>query len=75
MYSKKIESLLSRKKIRVGDRIRVERKGKVHEGLLMPKTEFSDPHTIVIKLDSGYNIGVLYGKEKLLEEMRNIVVI
>jgi glutamyl-tRNA(Gln) amidotransferase subunit D len=70
MYSKKIETLLSRKKISVGDRIRVEKSKKVYEGLLMPKTEFSDPKTIVIKLDSGYNIGVSYGKGVKLSKLK-----
>ncbi|MFH1095559.1 MAG: Glu-tRNA(Gln) amidotransferase subunit GatD [Candidatus Micrarchaeota archaeon] len=28
------------------------------EGILMPKSDFTDPHCIVLKLDSGYNIGL-----------------
>ena len=40
-----------------GDLIRIEKKGKVYEGILMKK-EFGDPNCIVIKLSNGYNIGI-----------------
>jgi len=48
--------------IKVGDRIRVERAGRVHEGVLMPRTELGDPDHFVIKLDSGYNLGIRISK-------------
>jgi glutamyl-tRNA(Gln) amidotransferase subunit D len=38
-----------------GDRVRVERAGVTHEGVLMPSTA-SD--YLVVKLDGGYNVGV-----------------
>jgi len=38
-----------------GDRIRVDRGGQTHEGVLMPS---STPEHLVVKLDSGYNVGV-----------------
>jgi len=50
--------LLRSRSIKVGDRIRVERAGRVYEGVLMPRTELGDPNHLVIKLDSGYNLGV-----------------
>jgi len=82
MYSKKLESLLKRKNLRIGDRIFVVKKGKRTEGLLMPQTDLGDPDSIVIKLDNGYNVGIRYeagveiGKsktrepKKILEEER-----
>lgn len=57
MYSPKIQGTLKRKRIRIGDHVLVEAKGKKILGLLMPKPEFGDPGTVVIKLDNGYNIG------------------
>lgn len=42
----------------VGDRVKIEKAGRVHEGILMPRTELGDARHIVIKLDSGYNLGV-----------------
>ena len=38
-----------------GDRARVERDGVAHEGVLMPS---STPEQLVVKLESGYNVGV-----------------
>ena len=38
-----------------GDRVRVEKEGATHEGVLLPS---SSPDHVVVKLDSGYNVGV-----------------
>ncbi|MFB6095458.1 MAG: asparaginase domain-containing protein, partial [Halodesulfurarchaeum sp.] len=38
-----------------GDRVRVERSGQTHEGIVMPSTT---PQHLVVKLDSGYNVGL-----------------
>jgi len=53
---------LKSKSIKVGDRVRVERAGRVYEGVLMPRTELGDPNHLVIKLDSGYNLGIRISK-------------
>ena len=58
MYSQKIRKILLSKKIKTGDRVLVESGGEKYEGMLMPSTDFSDPDNVIIKLDSGYNIGV-----------------
>jgi len=42
----------------VGDVIRVTQNGEVYEGILIPRSEYGDEKHIVIKLKSGYNIGV-----------------
>ena len=42
-----------------GDTIRLKAGGKEHSGILMPHHEFSHPDVMVIKLKSGYNIGVM----------------
>ncbi|NIO23136.1 MAG: Glu-tRNA(Gln) amidotransferase subunit GatD [Candidatus Aenigmarchaeota archaeon] len=49
--------MLRRKKIRIGDHVLIEKSRKRYFGMLMPKPEFGDPGTIVIKLDNGYNVG------------------
>ncbi len=41
-----------------GDTVRLKVQGKESVGILMPHHEFSHPDVIVIKLSSGYNIGV-----------------
>jgi glutamyl-tRNA(Gln) amidotransferase subunit D len=38
-----------------GDKIRVERDGQSHEGVVLPS---STRDTLVVKLDSGYNVGI-----------------
>jgi glutamyl-tRNA(Gln) amidotransferase subunit D len=38
-----------------GDRVRVESGGTTHEGVLLPS---SSPDHVVVKLDSGYNVGI-----------------
>ena len=58
MYSNKIQGILKRKKINIGDRIKLVKKGKIFEGILMPRTESGNQNCIVIKLDNGYNIGI-----------------
>ncbi len=58
MYSKSIEPLLKTAGIKVGDRLRYTRQDWSIEGLLMPRPDVGDPDCLVLKLSSGYNIGV-----------------
>jgi len=48
---------------KVGDRLRIEKAGQIYEGILMPRTELGDPNHLVIKLSSGYNVGVRLAKD------------
>lgn len=59
-YSVQIQKAL--KGIKIGDRIFIIKGKQTYEGLLMPRTEMGDKDSIVLKLDSGYNIGIRYGK-------------
>ncbi len=65
MYSKEISEFLKSQKINVGDRIKAEYDGVVLEGELMPKTEASSPDTLIIKLKSGYNVGVAFSNMRI----------
>jgi len=42
----------------IGDVIRITKDKITYEGLLIPRTEYGDDKYIVIKLKSGYNIGI-----------------
>ena len=42
----------------IGDYIRVIVNGNIYEGILIPRTEYADDKHILIKLKSGYNIGL-----------------
>lgn len=70
MYSSSVRQILEEKGIENGDLIRVNGR----EGRLMPKPESGDSDKIVIKLESGYNIGLepddveLVGKQEKGEE-------
>jgi len=57
-YSGRLADLLSRLSVKVGDLIRVESGGRVYEGILMPRTELGDRNCLVLKLPSGYNVGI-----------------
>jgi glutamyl-tRNA(Gln) amidotransferase subunit D len=41
-----------------GDLVEVKKGGKRYTGILMPRSELADDRHVVIKLDSGYNIGI-----------------
>src|SRR3989338_3082417 len=47
-----------------GDRVLVEKGKETFEGILMPKAA-GDPDTIVVKLGSGYNVGVAFEGAKM----------
>ncbi|RJS90021.1 Glu-tRNA(Gln) amidotransferase GatDE subunit D [Candidatus Bathyarchaeota archaeon] len=44
--------------LEVGDLLRIEKNGEVYEGILMPRSELGDDKHVVIKIKSGYNIGI-----------------
>ncbi len=66
MYSKQVEESISNANASVGDEIELfDRKtGKKVHGTLMPKTEVGDPNSIVLKLSTGYNVGIKYTDQK-----------
>ncbi len=53
----------------VGDMIRITRNGEVYEGILIPRSEYGDEKHVVIKLKSGYNIGVRITPDTKLEKI------
>jgi glutamyl-tRNA(Gln) amidotransferase subunit D len=57
-YKGKALSALKKAECEVGDIIRVTSDGKVYEGILIPRSEYGDDKHVVVKLKSGYNIGV-----------------
>lgn len=59
-YSANAQKILKKINAKIGDRIKIIKAGKSYEGLLMPRGEIGDKNCIVLKLDSGYNVGVKY---------------
>src|ERR671937_318752 len=57
-YKRKSLKLLTEKNILVGDNILIKTDEGEFTGILMPRYESADENHIVIKLKSGYNIGI-----------------
>jgi len=57
-YKGRALRVLKEAEVEVGDSIRIVREDATYEGILMPRSEYGDDKHIVIKLRSGYNIGV-----------------
>jgi len=53
----------------IGDLIRITKGGQVYEGILIPRSEYGDDKHIVIKLRSGYNIGVRLTPDAKVEKV------
>jgi glutamyl-tRNA(Gln) amidotransferase subunit D len=58
MYSDELLALFKKKGISIGDGISVKAEGMSITGSLMPRTDVGNADTLVIKLDSGYNMGI-----------------
>ena len=65
-YSGKSLSFLQESKVKVGDTIKVT-EDLTYAGILMPRYEHSDDEHIVLKLKSGYNVGIEISKIKKIE--------
>jgi len=70
-YSDKIQSLLKKNKVNIGDRIKII-SDNVFEGVLIPRKEIGDRDSLVIKQDSGYNIGVKVDAKTKIEKITSI---
>ncbi len=57
-YKEEALQLLKQAKAEIGDIVRVTENGETYEGILIPRTEYGDKKHVVIKLTSGYNIGI-----------------
>jgi glutamyl-tRNA(Gln) amidotransferase subunit D len=61
--------VLKNSKAEIGDIIRITRNDEVYEGILIPRSEYGDEKHVVIKLRSGYNIGVRITPNTKLERI------
>ena len=53
----------------VGDIIRVTSKGKIYEGILIPRSELGEGTVVIVKMKSGYNIGIRVTSEVKIEKI------
>ena len=68
--TKKLEALGAEE----GYKLSVETDGKTYVGTLMPHHEFSAPDIIVLKMKSGYNVGIRVGKDTVIKVVDKPVV-
>ncbi len=73
-YSAELTERLESLGISEGYRISVETDGKTYVGVLMPHHEFSASDIIVLKMKSGYNVGVRITPETRIEILDKPVV-
>ena len=52
----------------IGDRVRIAKDDQVFEGILIPRSEYADDKHVVIKMRSGYNIGVQVTRDTKIEK-------
>ena len=52
----------------IGDLVRITRDGRIYEGILIPRSEYGDEKHVVIKLKSGYNIGIRITPDTKIEK-------
>ncbi len=69
-YHGEILRRLTKSSAKVGSIIRLtSTSGEVFEGVLIPRSEYSDPRHIVLKMKNGYNIGISLERTEKLEVM------
>lgn len=68
-YKGKAAQALQRASIRIGDNIRIKKGAQIYEGTLFPRSEYADDSHIVIKLRNGYNIGIRWSDDTVIEFM------
>ena len=52
----------------IGDIVRVTSKGKTYEGILIPRSELGEGTVVIVKIKSGYNIGIKVTPEVKVEK-------
>ena len=67
-YKGKIRDFLTQNKVEVGDLVNVVSE-LTYSGILMPRYESGDESHIVVKLKSGYNIGIEFAKIEKIEKI------
>lgn len=76
-YSESLSKLLASAGVKEGCKVSVKTKGRSYTGIIMPHRDHSAPDILVLKLSSGYNVGVrMYPDSniELLEESKRTKV-
>jgi len=68
-YKGRALEVLKKAESNVGDIVRVTSKGKTYEGILIPRSELGEGTVVVVKMKSGYNIGIRVTAEVQIEKV------
>ena len=63
-YGSKSQKLLNKYNVKIGDKVKVISSKGNYRGIIMPRYESFNDDFVVIKLKSGYNIGLLEEPER-----------
>lgn len=66
-YKGNARRILERVNASIGDIVIIKSRGLTYTGILMPRYETADSNHITIKLENGYNIGVLVDESTTIE--------
>jgi len=53
----------------IGDIIKISKNAETYEGILIPRSEYADDKHIVVKLKTGYNIGIMITPSTKIEKI------
>jgi len=67
-YKGDVLQALKKAMAEIGDKVRITKDDQVYEGILIPRSEYADDKHIIIKLRSGYNVGVQITKATRIEK-------
>jgi glutamyl-tRNA(Gln) amidotransferase subunit D len=65
----KLEELFKKSNVKLGDSVMIETNNATHVGILIPRHEYADANHLVLKLKSGYNIGIKIEKIKSIKKI------
>ncbi len=68
-YRGALRERLIKDKIRTWSRVEVKKGDAHYEGLLLPRSQHTDDHYITIKVDTGYNLGILVDEQTTVKEV------
>jgi glutamyl-tRNA(Gln) amidotransferase subunit D len=68
-YRGKALQILKKAGAEIGDVIRITKDKETYEGILIPRSEYGDEEHVVIKIKSGYNIGINITPATRMEKM------
>jgi glutamyl-tRNA(Gln) amidotransferase subunit D len=68
-YKGQALNLLKEANCDIGDIIKITSKSKIYQGILIPRSELGEHTAIIIKMKSGYNIGIQATTEVKIEKI------